>query len=181
VTGKTRAVVAEKVRELERKRDAGTVDATASTGCGPNISTSHTALLDDGYSPASVLRYHRILSRALTVAVQRGHVARNVAALVDPPAQRQSDIATALDLGEAPLFLKRQVTSAICPLGRRPGPRPAPVRGAGAAVKDVDLLAGTLTVRRSIHRVRGGGLIDEEPKTRRSQRTLVLPCPWSPP
>jgi integrase len=106
VTGKTRAVVAEKVRELERKRDAGTVDATASTGCGPNISTSHTALLDDGYSPASVLRYHRILSRALTVAVQRGHVARNVAALVDPPAQRQSDIATALDLGEAPAVLE---------------------------------------------------------------------------
>jgi integrase len=30
VTGKTRAVVAEKVRELERKRDAGTVDATSS-------------------------------------------------------------------------------------------------------------------------------------------------------
>jgi hypothetical protein len=101
VTGKTRAVVAEKVRELEPERDAGTVDATASTGCGPNISTSYTALLDDGYSPASVLRYHRILSRALTVAVQRGHVARNVAALVDPPAQRHSDIATALDLGEA--------------------------------------------------------------------------------
>src|SRR3712207_770623 len=33
----------------------------------------YTALLDDGYSPASVLRHHRILSRALTVAVQRGH------------------------------------------------------------------------------------------------------------
>jgi integrase len=32
-------------------------------------------------------------------------------------------------------------------------------------------------VRRSIHRVRGGGLIYEEPKTRRSQRTLALPMP----
>jgi hypothetical protein len=41
--------------------------------------------------------------------------------------------------------------------------------------KDFDLLANTLTVRRSIHRVRGGGLIYEEPKTRRSQRTLALP------
>jgi integrase len=36
----------------------------------------------------------RILSRVLTVAVQRGYVPRNVATLVDPPAQRQSDIAT---------------------------------------------------------------------------------------
>ncbi|MFL6096612.1 MAG: hypothetical protein ACJ71Y_14260 [Blastococcus sp.] len=35
--------------------------------------------------------------------------------------------------------------------------------------RDIDLLANTLTVRRSIHRVRGG-LIYEEPKTRRSQR-----------
>ncbi|MCU1615764.1 MAG: Site-specific recombinase XerD [Frankiales bacterium] len=32
-------------------------------------------------------------------------------------------------------------------------------------------------MRRSIHRVRGGGLIYEEPKTRRSQRTLALPMP----
>lgn len=38
-------------------------------------------------------------------------------------------------------------------------------------------MRGTLTVRRSIHRVRGGGLIYEEPKTRRSQRTLALPLP----
>ena len=35
----------------------------------------------------------------------------------------------------------------------------------------------TLTVRRSIHRVRGGGLIYEEPKSKRSQRTLALPLP----
>ena len=42
--------------------------------------------------------------------------------------------------------------------------------------RDIDLLANTLTVRRSIHRVRGG-LIYEEPKTRRSLRTLWLPLP----
>jgi hypothetical protein len=38
------------------------------------------------------------------------------------------------------------------------------------------LLNITLTVRRSIHRVRGG-LIYDEPKTRRSRRTLALPMP----
>jgi integrase len=43
--------------------------------------------------------------------------------------------------------------------------------------KDVDLLANTLTVRRSIHRVRGGGLVYEEPKSKRSHRTLALPLP----
>ena len=70
----------------------------------------YTALLDGGYSPASMLRHHRILSRALTVAVQRGHVPRNVAALVDPPAQRQSDLATALDLDEARAVLEAAAT-----------------------------------------------------------------------
>ena len=78
----------------------------------------YTALLDAGHSPASVLRHHRILSRALIAAVQRGHVPRNVAALVDPPAQRPSDIAPALDLGEtgavlASPWLMSTVTAAL--------------------------------------------------------------------
>src|SRR3954464_648183 len=146
VSSKSRGVVVAKVRELERKRDAGTVSTTSAPTVGAwlehwlttiaprrvrqrtlesyesavrkhlipgigrhrlarlrpeHLDQLYTALLDAGYSPASVLRHHRILSRALTVAVQRGHVPRNVAALVDPPPQRPSDIATALDLGEA--------------------------------------------------------------------------------
>jgi integrase len=38
-----------------------------------------------GKAPSHVLKVHRILSRALTIAVRRGHVARNVATLVDAP------------------------------------------------------------------------------------------------
>jgi integrase len=138
----------------------------------------YTDLLDADYSPATVLRYHRILSRALTVAVQRGHVPRNVAALVDPPAQRQSDIATALDLDEARAVLEAAAQlrnsarwSVALALGLRQS------EALALQWKDIDLLTNTLTVRRSIHRVRGGGLIYEEPKTRRSQRTLALPLP----
>ncbi|MDP5182337.1 site-specific integrase [Blastococcus sp. BMG 814] len=138
----------------------------------------YTALLDAGYSPATVLRHHRILSRALTVAVQRGHVPRNVAALVDPPAQRQSDLATALDLDEARAVLEAAVTvrnSARWTVALALGLRQS--EALALQWKDIDPLAGTLTVRRSIHRVRGGGLIYEEPKTKRSQRTLALPLP----
>jgi hypothetical protein len=114
VTGKTRAAVVENVRELERRRDSGTLGAASNpTGrrvaraladrhrSTPRTSTHageprirrppapdpgigrhrldrlrsehldqlYTALLDAGYSPASVLRHHRILSRALTVSV----------------------------------------------------------------------------------------------------------------
>jgi len=42
---------------------------------------------------------------------------------------------------------------------------------------DVDLDNGTLTVRRGEHRVRGQGLVYEEPKADRSRRTLALPAP----
>lgn len=36
-------------------------------------------------SPSHVLKVHRVLSRALKIAVRRGKVGRNVAELVDPP------------------------------------------------------------------------------------------------
>ena len=180
VSSKSRGVVVAKVRELERKRDAGTVSETSTptvaewlehwlTTIAPrrvrqrtlesyesavrrhlipgigrhrldrlrpeHLDQLYTALLDAGYSPASVLRHHRILSRALTVAVQRGHVPRNVAALVDPPAQRQSDIATALDLDEARAVLEAAATSATPPAGPSPSPSacasPRPSRCSG--------------------------------------------------
>src|SRR5918998_2220586 len=222
VSSKNRGVVVAKVRELERKRDSGTVSETSTptvawwlehwlTTIAPrrvrqrtlesyesavrkhlipgigrhrldrlrpeHLDQLYTALLDDGYSPASILRHHRILSRALTVAVQRGHVARNVAALVDPPSQQQSDLATALDLDEARAVLQAAATvrnSARWTVALALGLRQS--EALALQWKDVDFLASTLTVRRSIHRVRGG-LVYEEPKTRRSQRTLALPLP----
>src|SRR5919199_3030775 len=223
VTGQNRGIVVDKVRELERKRDSGTVTETSTptvaawldhwlTTIAPrrvrqrtvesyessvrkhlipvigrhrldrlrpeHLDQLHTRLLDAGYSPATVLRDHRILSRALTVAMQRGHISRNVATLVDPPRQEPSGIATALNLDEARAVLaaargsrnEARWTVALA-LGLRQS------EALALQWKDVDLLDGTLTVRRSIHRVRGGGLIYEEPKTRRSQRTLALPMP----
>src|SRR3712207_2278842 len=223
VSSNSRGVVVAKVRDLERKRDSGTVGETSTptvaewlehwlTTIAPrrvrqrtlesyesavrkhlipgiglhrldrlrpeHLDQLYTALLDDGYSPATVLRHHRILSRALTVAMQRGHVARNVAGLVDPPAQKQSELATALDLGEARAVLEAAATvrnSARWTVALALGLRQS--EALALQWKDIDPLAGTLTVRRSIHRVRGGGLVYEEPKTRRSHRTLALPLP----
>lgn len=222
VSSMKRSLVVDKVRELERKRDSGTVTETSTptvaawlehwlANIAPrrvrqrtvesyessvrkhlipaigrhrldrlrpeHLDQLYMQLLDAGYSPATVLRDHRILSRALTVAMQRGHIARNVATLVDPPRQEQSDIATALNVEEA-----RAVVAAA--MGTRNAARWTVALALGLRQsealalqwKDIDLLANTLTVRRSIHRVRGG-LVYEEPKTRRSQRTLELPLP----
>jgi integrase len=42
---------------------------------------------------------------------------------------------------------------------------------------DIDLEQGTLTVHRGVHRVRGQGLVYEEPKADRGRRTLALQAP----
>src|SRR3954469_9663974 len=65
------------------------------------------ALADKGLSPATILRAHRVLSRALRVATQRGKVARNVATLVDPPTVKRPQTALPLSAQEA-----RQVMAA---------------------------------------------------------------------
>src|SRR4051795_7910068 len=222
VSSKSRGVVVAKVRELERRRDSGTVTETSTPTVGAwlehwlttivprrvrqrtvesyessvrkhlmpaigrhrldrlrpeHLDQLYTTLLDAGYSPATVLRDHRILSRALTVAMQRGHIARNVATLVDPPRQEPSGIATPLALDEARAVIV--AASGVRNSARWTVALALGLRQSEALAlqwKDVDLLAGTLTVRRSIHRVRGG-LVYEEPKSKRSHRTLALPLP----
>ena len=60
----------------------------------------YATLADKGLSPASILRAHRVLSRALKVASQRGKVARNVATLVDPPVVKRPETALPLSAQE---------------------------------------------------------------------------------
>jgi len=57
-------------------------------------------LMQRRLAPATVLQIHRILSRALKVAMQRGYITRNVATLVDAPSVSQAEIEP-LTLAEA--------------------------------------------------------------------------------
>ncbi|MEV6039804.1 hypothetical protein AB0L65_52410 [Nonomuraea sp. NPDC052116] len=57
-----------------------------------HLDTAYTAMLEEGLSSSSVLKVHRILSRALTIAVRRRRVARNVATLVDAPSAATTKI-----------------------------------------------------------------------------------------
>jgi integrase len=149
-TAKTRNEVVRKIRELEVRRETGTITAVnsdtveawfrhwltniAARRVRPRTLESYesmirmhitpylggqrldrlqpehleelyNALIEKGLSPTSVLRVHRIISRALKVAMQRQRIHRNVATLVDPPAQRSSEVATALTLEEATAVL----------------------------------------------------------------------------
>ncbi|MBM7083634.1 tyrosine-type recombinase/integrase [Micromonospora humidisoli] len=50
-----------------------------------HLDAIYTAMAKAGKAPSHQLKVHRILSRALEIAMRRGHVVRNVARLVDPP------------------------------------------------------------------------------------------------
>jgi integrase len=128
-----------------------------------------------GLAPASVLQMHRIVSRALKVALQRGRVARNVATLVDAPSVTRAEIVP-LTPDEA-----RQILAAAN--GTRVGARWSVALALGLRQGEalglpwtaVDLERGTLTVRQALQRQAGKGLTIVQPKTASGRRTLVLP------
>ena len=140
-----------------------------------HLETCYRDLLAQGLSPATVLVNHRIISRALKVAMQRGRVARNVAALVDPPRVTKPEL-TPLTAGEARSVLAAAAGvansarwSVALALGLRQG------EALGLLWRDVNLTQGTLTVRRALQRQKGKGLVLVEPKSRAGVRTVALP------
>lgn len=136
----------------------------------------YSDLLGRGLAASTVLRVHRVLSRALKVAHQRRQVERDVTRLVDPPAQRRSTVACPLALNDAravlataSMYRNAARWSVALALGLRQS------EALALSWPDIDLQQGTLTVRRTAHHVTGVGLVYEEPRTERSRRTIALP------
>ncbi|MBN6058402.1 hypothetical protein JYK22_41160, partial [Nonomuraea sp. RK-328] len=57
-----------------------------------HLDTAYTTMLAKGLSTSTVLKVHRILSRALKVAVRRDKMTRNVATLVEAPTAAETEI-----------------------------------------------------------------------------------------
>ncbi|WP_443048245.1 tyrosine-type recombinase/integrase [Streptomyces sp. H39-C1] len=57
-----------------------------------HLDKMYADMLNDGHAPSHVLKVHRILSRALKIALRRELVGRNVATLVDPPTVDEDEI-----------------------------------------------------------------------------------------
>ena len=155
----------------------------------------YAAKLAAGLAPATVLVCHRILSRALKVAEQRGRIARNVALLVDPPAVQFQEVQplTADEARRVLQVARAQRNSArwsvALALGLRQG------EALGAKWAHVDLDAGVWRVRTQIRRLtyrhgcgdtcgqpqprrcpaKVGGITEMEPKTERGKRGIGLP------
>ncbi len=129
-----------------------------------------------GLSPRTVHYIHRVIHRALEVAVKLQLVPRNVADAVEPPRARRPE-ATALDAEGARRLLEAADGHRLYPIihlalhtGLRAGELLA------LRWEDVDLDRGILQVRRTLQRLRGQGLHVKEPKTERGRRTVALPA-----
>jgi integrase len=135
----------------------------------PHIRRLYREKLDSGLSPRTVQYMHAILQRALKAAVNDGLIPRNPCAAVDPPQVRRKEIrpldrdqvrtlfeATACDRLEA-LY----IVAVHC--GLRQGEL------LGLKWEDIDLEAGTLSVRRTL----SNGKFTP-PKTAKSRRSVNL-------
>ena len=164
-----------------------------------HLEAYYSRKLAEGLSPSTVLHHHRVISRALKVAQQRGRVQRNVATLVDAPSAPRSEVQP-FDREEARLLLAAaedrpngaRWTVALA-LGLRQG------EALGLRWVDIDFEAKTLAVRQALQRQkirhgcgahpaddvcgqpakkcpqRIGGSVITAPKSRAGMRTIALP------
>jgi integrase len=137
-------------------------------------------------SSRTVAYFHAVLRKALADAMRDELVGRNVAALVEPPVVRRAPVQP-LTADEARRLLEtaandrlRVLWLVMLAVGLR--------RGEALALRwdDLDLDAGTVTISRSLQRLRGernaetgrrrGTLREVAPKTEGSSATIALPA-----
>lgn len=125
-------------------------------------------------SPTTVLHHHRLLREALGQAVRWQVIPRNPADAVEPPrpAAKELRVLTAEQVDRLLEVAKGTPLSMAILLAVATGMR----RGEILALRwqDVDLEAGTISVRRALEQTRAG-LRFKEPKTAGSRRVVVLP------
>jgi integrase len=132
------------------------------------------AKLQAGLSTSTVKYIHAVLRRALGQAYRWGIVARNAAALVDPPRVRHEEVSI-MDPAQARAFLDaisghrlEALYSVALAVGLRQG------EALGLRWDDVNLESGQLEVRKQLQRLDSQYRL-VEPKTNKSRRTLDLP------
>lgn len=138
--------------------------------------------LEEGLSNSTVGTFHNVLHKALDTALRWGLVSRNVSELVTPPRKEHYEIQP-LSIEQVQQLLKAlpgNPLEVLFLLALGTGMR----QGELLALKwqDIDLMRGTLQVRRVLThvaiRLRKEGepcFIETEPKTERGRRCLALP------
>jgi integrase len=126
-----------------------------------------------GLSPRSINLMLTLLSSVLEDAVQQGHLARNVAKMVERPRQTKQEMSTWTER-QVQTFLEAVTDDRLNAAWQLSlyGLRRGEVLG--LRWSDIDLPGKTLTIRLSRGEVTGAGVVEGEPKTERGKRTLPL-------
>jgi len=132
--------------------------------------------LKEGQSPRSVEKIHVVLHRALKIAVQWGRVPRNVIEGVYKPKASKFEITPPDPAQLADLIQTANAAgdrlAALWTLAIYSGCREGELLGLGWS--DVNLDAGTLTVRRGLTSVKNQTPTFGEPKSANSRRTIAI-------
>ncbi|BBC35733.1 Integrase [Streptomyces graminofaciens] len=126
-------------------------------------------------SPLTVTYVHSVLKSALEHAVREDELPRNIARNVKTtaPRPRRFTPLTAAEARQLLLVSKTDRLHALYELALRTGLRKGELLG--LRWEDLDLDAGTASIRRSLQRTRTGGLTALPTKTRASERRIALP------
>lgn len=128
-----------------------------------------------GLSPTTVLHLHSMLHRAMDQAMRWGLLARNVTEMVDPP-RRATPESTTWDARQVAAVLggaEGDDLEALWRLALLAGMRRGELLG--LQWPDVDLDRGTLAVRRTLSRGKGGTWELGTPKSASGRRSIALP------
>lgn len=141
---------------------------------GSRIQSLYASMLAEGLSNRTALHCHRILKGALAKAVEWEMLTRNPAATATPPRPESKSMAT-WDVETFKKFVDAAGDSPFLPmykLAALTGMRRSELCGLKWDVVDLD--AGHLRVTRTLQRIDGQGLLEGQPKTARSRRTISL-------
>jgi integrase len=131
--------------------------------------------LDSGLSSTTVHHLHVVLHRVMKQAMRWGMVQRNVTEMIDPPRRTFPEITT-WNAEQVAKFLEvgdQHHLAAFWRLALLTGMRRGELLG--LKWEDIDLERGTLAVRRTLSRGKGGTWEIGQPKTTSGRRSIALP------
>ncbi len=139
-----------------------------------HIQAFYTEKMKEGLKASTVALIHAVLHTALEHAVKWNLVARNVASLVSVPHSDPQEV-RALTSDEARKLIEVARDHWLEPLlilALTTGLR----RGELLALRwsDIDVSHGIMQVRRTANRYAGYGFVENDPKTKRSRRNIIL-------
>ena len=141
---------------------------------GQQIQGMYSGMLEQGLSARTTLHTHRVLRKALADAVRWGLLPRNVADAATPPRpeRKQTNMWDAEDIDRFLVAAEISRFRDFYRLSVLTGMRRSEL--AGLKWDHVDLVGGRISVVSTLQRIPGHGLVDGQPKTSRSRRSIAL-------